>query len=313
MFKFNLTQRLKIAKIAHWRRGTYGKSRDRHSYYIYNYYENGSILRNGKIFLSVIDSISKELNVPLNLNFTNPKLDDYNQDVFKGVYAINKLVFQEPYQAFVLTLLEGKQYYMKIFIIELIKLLGNAKDQIEVEKIIDDYLKLPFIHNVKFNGIDKYSIQTDYGDYSFTLADRVLNDADLIKYINSKEGIRNCHGNVTTLLNHYDDLYSICSLCHNYFVGYYYHSYDYMKETDEVFDICSNMFIKKSAFDDLFAPREVLFMRNEEVRKMYYDEIKNIKSKLDNEGILKCALYSQSLELNNNPKEKMRILEFNGG
>lgn len=281
-------------------------------YYLFNYYEIDSSLRNGKIFLSVIDAISEKFDITFNFDFSNSKLDDYAWDVAKGVAAINELAFLEPYQEFVLALLESKQYYMKTFIKDLIRELGNAKEKHEAEKIIDKYLKLPFIHNIKFNGVDKYCIQTDYGDYSFVLADRVLKDEYLIEYIRSEDRRNCCHSNATILLNDYSDLYSISSLSQNYFVDYYYHSYGYKKETDEIFDICSNMFMKKSTFDDLYAPREVLFMRNEDLKKMYFDEIRNIKSKLDDESILKCALYSQSLELNNNPEEKMRILEFNG-
>lgn len=281
-------------------------------YYLYNYYEINNGYQNGEIFKSVIDAISKKLGVPIVLNFMDPNIEDYVKDIAAGISLVEHLVFEEAYQEFVLALLGNKHFYMKSFIKSLIKEIGNAKDRFEAEIIIDKYLKLPIINNVKFNGIDEYCVQTAYGDYPFLLADQVLNDQDLIEYMQAEDRRDICHYNATTLVNNYDDLYTICSLCHRYFIGGYYHSYGFIEQKDCVLDICSKMLMKKRVFDDLYGTREILFMRNDKLKQLYFDKVKGIESKLEDESVLKCALYMQSLSLNKNPEEKRRVLEFNG-
>lgn len=281
-------------------------------YYLYNYYEINYGYRNGEIFKSVIDAISKKLGVPIVFNFIDSNIEDCEKDIAAGLSLVEQLIFEEGFQEFVLALLGNKHFYMKTFIKNLIKELGNAKDRVEAEIIIDKYLKLPIINNVKFNGIDEYCIQTAYGDYSFLLADQVLNDQDLIEYIRGEDRRDICHYNATALVNNYDELYTICSLCHRYFIGGYYHSYGFSEQKDCVLDICSKMLMKKRVFDDLYDTREILFMRNDKLRKLYFDKVKSIESKLGDESVLKCALYIQSLSLDNNPEEKRKVLEFNG-
>lgn len=280
-------------------------------YYIFNYYEINGCRQNGKIFMSIIDDYSKKMNQKINFNGFDD-LEDYEIDLEKGYSFIHELIFDEEEKDFIFNLLKSKNYYMKTFIKDLMKELGNESEKCEVEKIIDKYKRLPMINDIKFNGIDKYTIETTYGDFSFYLADKVLNDDEIIKYMKEKDRRKSCHSNATTLLNSYDDLYTIVSLCRNYFVGYYYHSYEYRRDDDTVIDLCSNMFIQKDPFDDLYDTHEILFMRNDELRKLYFEKIRNIKSNLDDESVLKCAMYSHSLLLNDNPEEKKRILEFNG-
>ena len=280
--------------------------------YLINYYEINSHRQNGKIFLSVIDKVSQKIGKSISFNFDNIDILEYECDIAKGYTLVQKLVYDENFQEYLLALLQSKHYYMKSFIKDLIKELGNAKVKTEAEGIMDRYLRLPFINDIQFNGMDTYIIQSAYGDYSFLLADRVIDDEDILEYMHAKSRKRDCHTNATTLLNHYDDLYSICSLCHHYFIDSYYHSYEYFKERDAVLDLCSNMFIKKSAFDDLYSPREIIFMQNESLRKMYFSKVKGIRSAVNVDGVLKCALYRQSLMLDNDPEEKRKVLEFNG-
>lgn len=276
---------------------------------LFDYYEVDSDIRNGQIFMSIVDTISKVLGKKFIFGDYS-HVEDYMADIGKGSDFIRALIFDENYQELILSLLESKKYYMKFFIIDLIKELGNAKDKGESEEIIEKYLRLPFIKKIIFNGVDKYCIQTDYGDYSFFLADKVLKDQKLIEYMRKEDRRKYCHLNTTELINRYTDLYSICSLCHHYFEDYYYHSYGYIKGQNKVFDICSNMLMDKSEFDDLYDPKEILFMRNDEIRELYSNEVGGIKSNLGNEGILKCALYMQSLSLEK-IMTKRKVLKFN--
>ncbi|MCH5167294.1 MAG: hypothetical protein J1F35_05310 [Erysipelotrichales bacterium] len=280
-------------------------------YLIFNYYEINSSFRNGEIFMSLVDDFSKLINQPIYYPYYK-NAANHEQGITIGYYLMRQLVFGQQYQCYFLDALKSKNYYMKTFIKDLIKELGSAKDKSRAEEIIDRYKRLPMINNVKFNGLDKYTIETTYGAYSFILADKVLQDEEIIEYMRAENRIKSCHNNATMLLNSSDDLYSICSLCHHYFVDSYYHSYGYIKSKDSIIDLCSNMLMEKTPFDDLYAPREILFMRNDELRKLYLDKIKNIQTKLDDKSILKCALYLQSLCLDDNPDEKKRVLEFNG-
>ena len=280
-------------------------------YCLFNYYEINSQLKNGEIFTSIIDDINKRLNTSFMHTLTMPKIEVYEQNIAAGLFAIDRLVFDEYYQEYIFVLLGNNHYYMKKSIKDFIKFLGNAKSQEERKIIIDRYQKLWLINNVKYNGVDEYTIQSAYGDYSFVLADMVLADEEIVSYIRNEDHRKSCHENATNLLNHYGDLYTICSLVHNYFVGCYYHSYSYIKEKDSVLDICSNMLMKKSTFDDLYDTKEILFMRNDELRKIYFDKIKSIKSELNDESVLKCALYFQAQKLDENPEEKKRVIDYN--
>lgn len=280
-------------------------------YALFNYYEIYGRINNGNKFKEIIDAINKRLNTSYDYNLHISKLSDDEQDIAAGLFAIDTLVFDECYQEYILALLGNNHYYMKTFIKIFIKFLGNAKTQEERDKIIDRYQKLLLINNVKYNGVDSYTIQSAYGDYSFTLADKVLEDKYLVSYIRNGDHRKTCHENATRLLNTYDDLYTICSLVRSYFIGYYYHSYSYIKEKNLVLDICSNMLMEKGEFDDLFGVRELLNMRNDELRKEYITSIRQVKSKLDDESVLKCALYHQAKDLDNNPDEKKIILDYN--
>lgn len=279
-------------------------------YYLFCYYEIHGNLENGKIFTSVIDEANEKLNTNFEHYLYISRLSDDEQNVAAGLLAVDTLVTDDYYQEFILALLGNNHYYMKTFIKNFIKFLGNAKTQEERDKIIDRYQKLLLINNVKFNGVDSYTIQSAYGDYSFILADKVLTDPEIVSFIRNEDHRKTCHENATKLLNTYDDLYTICSLVKSYFQGYYYHSYSYIKEKGLVLDICSNMLMKKKEFDDLFGVRELLFMRNDELRKEYFTTIRPIVSKLQDESVLKCALYHQAINLDNNSDEKRIILDY---
>lgn len=279
-------------------------------YALFNYYEINGRINNGNKFKVIIDAINERLNTSFSYDLHVPKLGDDEQNIAAGLFAIDALVFDECYQEYILALLGNNHYYMKTFIKDLIKMLGNSKTEEERKIIIDQYQKLLLINNIKYNGVDRYTIQSAYGDYSFTLADRVLEDPEIISYIRNEDHRKTCHENATKLLNAYDDIYTICSLVRNYFVGYYYHSYSYIKEKDLVLDICSNMLMERQEFDDLFGVRELLFMRNDELRKEYFTTIRQVKSKLDDESVLKCALYHQAKGLESNPNEKKIILDY---
>lgn len=280
-------------------------------YYLFNYYEIYGNIQNGKIFLNVIDAINSRLGVSFRHSLNIPKIAEYEQNTAAGIYAIDSLVFDKCYQEYVLALLGNNHYYMKTFIKDLIKALGNAKSEDQREQIISQYLELMLIIDIKYNGVDEYTIDTAYGRYSFKLADKVLKDDYIVSYIREKDCRKICHGNATTILNDYPELYTICSQVRNYFVGSYYHSYSYIAEEDLVLDMCSNMLMKKSDFDDLFCTREILFMRNDELKSEYFKKIRVIKSKLGDESVLKCALYYQAKELESNPNEKKIVLDYN--
>ncbi len=277
---------------------------------LFNYYEVRSELQNGQIFIKVIDEINRRLNASFKYSYDFDSVEDYEQNIAAGVFAINSLVFDDDYQKFILALLGNNHYYMKIFIKDLIKKIGNAKSQEEREIVIDQYQRLLLINNIKFNGVDKYTIQSAYGDYSFLLADQVLTDEEIISYIKSGEHQKTCHENAAMLLD-YSDAYCVCSLARNYFVDWYYHSYSYLEENDLVLDICSNSLTEKKTFDDLFSPKEIFFMRSEDLKRIYFDKIKNIKSEFDECSYFKCALYLQAQKLEDNPEEKKRVLDFN--
>lgn len=280
-------------------------------YCLFNYYEIRSQLENGKIFTNVIDEINRKLNTSFRHSYCLSRVEPYEQNIVAGLFAIDSLVFDKDYQEYIFSILDENHYYMKKFIKDLIKFLGNAKNQEEREKTIDRYQKLWLINNIKYNGVDGYTIESSYGDFSFTLADRVLTDEDIVSYIKNGDHRKTCEENAATLLSSYDDAYTICSLARNYFTDRYYHFYSYLKHKDAVLDICSNMLMKKETFDDLYDTKEILFMRNDELRKIYFEKIKDIKSNFKDGSLLKCALYFQSLKLEDNPEEKKRVLDYN--
>ena len=277
--------------------------------YLFNYYEVRSQINNGKIFSNVVDDINKRLNTSFK-NRLNIRGKDYEQSIAAGLYAINSLVFDEYIQDYIMDLLRNNHYYMKKFIKDLIKHLGYAKTEEERESIIDRYLKLWLINNIKYNGVDEYTIESSYGDYSFILADKVIKDDELISYISSGKHKNTCHENAVKMLDYYD-AYTVCSLVHSYFVDWYYHSYSYLEHKDMVLDICSNMLMKKSMFDDLYDTREILFMTNDDLRQLYFESVITTNSELEDVTILKSALYLQAAELDKNPKEKKIILDYN--
>lgn len=274
---------------------------------ILNYYEIKPNLYNGKIALKIADDISNKSDT--NFFFSVPsEVPKHAVDIWKGLAVVNDFGFKEEYQEYVLSLLKSNGYYMKMFIIDLIKLLGNASCKYEREEIVDKYLKLPMIYNIKFNDIDEYTIESVFGTYSFYLADKRIEDNEVLDYLKKENRSNSCHENTVTLLTSYNDIYSITSLCKSYFTGGYYHSYSYIKEKDQVLDLCSNMLAKKRVFDDLYSPNEILFMRSDKIKRIRDKKIKTIRTTLECNDLLKYALYKQSQKLIFKPKEKKRIL-----
>lgn len=277
---------------------------------LYIYYEIKSSLENGDLFTKVVDDFSKKINETFNFIFTN-KVEAYQVSVDKGLIIIDNFAYEEEHNHIITPILLKYNYYMKTFIKDSIRNLSKLEDPNKNKELIERIIKCPVIDDVSFDGKSKFTIfSEEYGEYSFFLATEILKEDWLRNYINKKENLRNCHGNTVELINRYDEWSSITSLCKNYFKDYYYHSYGFIPKSNQVIDLCSNMIMDKNSFDKLYEPKEILNLYNITIKSLVRTTIPTISSSFINNELHKLAIYYQSLELEKNPQEKIKVMTY---
>ena len=95
----------------------------------------------------------------------------------------------------------------------------------------------------------------------------------------------------------FKDYYAITSLCRYYFKGNYYHSYTYDKDSNLIFDLCSNAVFIKDEFDDLFETNEILVVKNKDLEEQLSITDFNSIQPESRRKLLRLALFKQSLNL----------------
>lgn len=282
---------------------------------ILSYYDDLSFIHNGEIFEDVIEEFKKRTKINIDTSCKLPyEIKNSEKKVKDGVVLLNKYAFNPEYAELIYKILNQYKYYMGTFIKDAIRVLGNLEDPNKNSNIIRDFLNLPFIQDITFDSKNTFKIFSEkYGEFIFLLADRTIKDSSLIKnkvlleYINSlkrtAENLKDCHGHATNILNRIPNFYTITSLCANYFVEGYYHSYSYIKSLDMVLDLTSNIFMDKKIYDSLYKPIELVNMRNDKLIKYFTDYVKDIETSVKCD-LLKVAIYNQLSNMSEQEKRK---------
>ena len=117
-----------------------------------------------------------------------------------------------------------------------------------------------------------------------------------------------CHNNAYFLSKEYPDMYLLTSLAHQKFNHPFYHSYNYDKKTNLVYELCLKYAMDKAIYDLIVEPNEIIMIQNAYLP----DILESVESKTsqpeDRCKLLKIALYEQ---LNNLSSEEMnKILAY---
>lgn len=142
-------------------------------------------------------------------------------------------------------------------------IVSNLSDRIynnevgSIKYLIDYYKKYPFINSIKIDG-NNCVITGEY-NVSFSVIPRgfidvFCNDVFEVDNINDK-----CHYVTQRILEdcHNEYIYAITSLCVNVNYMFYFHSYIYDKNSNNVIDFSKKIIIDKEHYDKLFCFRQI--------------------------------------------------------
>jgi len=153
----------------------------------------------------------------------------------------------------------------------------------------------PIINNISFDGKDTFKIYSnDCGNFSFGLAANYFqNNPEILKYMEENQLNNYCHQHTEKLAKIYPQYVSITSLCHNYFVDGFYHSYTYNPDDKKIIDLCKKIVMDKEEYDCLQGAKEISFIPNSEIKKAYRQTLRKTIQPKRRYMIFKIALYNQ--------------------
>lgn len=129
---------------------------------------------------------------------------------------------------------------------------------------------------------------------------------DAKEYFKQNEKIKNFIKN-TKLLGHcFEDAQFLSMVCQNfdmvvslrpnYFVGNFYHAYNYDPEKDVVIDLAYQIVMKKEEYDELFETKEVLRLSLIEMLNVMKEGSFYLSQPKERPDLLKVALYIESCQ-----------------
>lgn len=217
----------------------------------------------------------------------------------KFLVLLNEYIYHSNYIVPFYEILNKYHYNMKQEIKDAIFELGNLRKTSRNSKLIKKLLNSPVIQDISLKERKKYEIYSEkYGTFSFELASKYFRkNSELKDYISSTVLPQECHSHAYYMSKIFKDYYAITSLCRYYFKGNYYHSYTYDKDSNLIFDLCSNAVFIKDEFDDLFETNEILVVKNKDLEEQLSIADFNSIQPESRRKLLRLALLKQSLNL----------------
>lgn len=217
----------------------------------------------------------------------------------KFLVLLNEYIYHSNYIVPFYEILKKYHYNMKQEIKDAIFELGNLRKTSRNSKLIKKLLNSPVIQDISLKERKKYEIYSEkYGTFSFELASKYFRkNSELKDYISSTVLAQECHSHAYYMSKILKDYYAITSLCRYYFKGNYYHSYTYDKDSNLIFDLCSNAVFIKDEFDDLFETNEILVVKNKDLEEQLSIADFNSIQPESRRKLLRLALFKQSLNL----------------
>ena len=217
----------------------------------------------------------------------------------KFLVLLNEYIYHSNYIVPFYEILNKYHYNMKQEIKDAIFELGNLRKTSRNSKLIKKLLNSPVIQDISLKERKKYEIYSEkYGTFSFELASKYFRkNSELKDYISSTVLAQERHSHAYYMSKIFKDYYAITSLCRYYFKGNYYHSYTYDKDSNLIFDLCSNAVFIKDEFDDLFETNEILVVKNKDLEEQLSIADFNSIQPESRRKLLRLALLKQSLNL----------------
>ena len=194
-------------------------------------------------------------------------------------------------------ILEKYDYNMRQELVFAINCLGLLAEPENNSELIEFLLHSPVIQDISFDGDRKFSICSErFGDFSFELAYRYFENNELLRtYIKYSELPQNCHAHTQFVADVFPEMYSVSSLCQDYFRGNYYHSYTYDKEKDVVIDLSSNAVMDRQQYYSIFKPNEICSILNGDLEYEIFIAEERSAQPEERMGLAKLFLYKQYL------------------
>ncbi len=280
------------------------------------YYHRKSNIDNDSISAIVIkefeDFLGDTFNFVTDDSSTHPEFK-LTEHIGQMLGVIDEFVYKSSYAEPFFAILERHGYRMKHEIKRAMMRLAELENPFCNENLIFTLLESPIIDDISFDGRDCFTIFSEkYGNYSFHLASSYFKgDPTILDYM-SKGSMRcRCHDHTEHIANLYSDFQSITSLCSNYFLDYYYHSYSYNPEDSMIIDLCSRLVMDASDYERLYEPREILRINNVDLPQCYIETIKNTQQPEGRRMILMIALYNQLKNLTDEERQLIKAYKQN--
>lgn len=253
--------------------------------------EYNNAMRNNEIFHKVLDEFSDKTKN----TFT---FADESQSYTDKVIALkDNFVYDSSYVKVFFKILKRHGYFMGQEIKDAMQKLGLLGNPNCNSDIIKKYLNSPVIQDISFDGISKFTIDSErYGKFIFEIASFLYRkNKQIMEYIETNRLPNGCHNHTYFMSQVFPDFYAITSLCEYYFKGRYFHSYTLDKDSGLVIDLCSNAVISKDSYDRLFKPREVSVVLNSDVMDQHRVVVMKSDQPYNRCYLLKIALYKEYL------------------
>lgn len=261
------------------------------------YYQKKSMIENDNIAKTLLEEFGNKTDI--NFHFIPNRLTwpiEYQLSRHLSVFI--KLNDSFPYSLYrwqiFFQLRKKYNYRMNYEIKKAISKLVNLENPCHNKELIQSLLS-PIINNISFDGKDTFKIYSnDCGNFSFGLAANYFqNNPEILKYMEENQLNNYCHQHTEKLAKIYPQYVSITSLCHNYFVDGFYHSYTYNPDDKKIIDLCKKIVMDKEEYDCLQGAKEISFIPNSEIKKAYRQTLRKTIQPKRRYMIFKIALYNQ--------------------
>lgn len=258
----------------------------------YDYYETQVYEDNEQVFGLIMQELVKI--IP---NLESKYAEDVTQYSDKVLIFKNHFVYKTDLCEFFFDLLRKHNYNFYHEIKDAIYYLCFLDDPNDNKEVIRDFLNSPVIQDISFSqGV--FSIFSEqFGRTDVMLAAEYFrNDRAISKFLRTKELAQECNSNTKYLSRKLPTAYSITSLCPYFFMGDYYHSYTYDKDSGFIIDFTHNAVVARNDYYNIWRPRELSNVLNSELN----DEIRfidrNYLLRENYGGLLGIAIYKHYLQ-----------------
>lgn len=267
------------------------------------FYEIASTKNNESICHDIYDEIFKHIKE--NITFTG-----CNSYIEKVISLKNEFIYTSDYLEIFFDLLTKYKYRPKHEIKDAVYILGELDNPNKNSEVIKRFLHSPYIDDISFDTYDTFTLISEkLGTFSFQLAKSYFHQHEgVLSYMNANRMRNHCHMHTKRLAYLFPEMQTVTSLCQNYFVDRYYHSYTHDLESDRVIDLCANMIMDYKEYCQLYMPEEIMVLPNKMYVNFWAEAMRKSHQDLNRCEVLSMALYRQLLDLSE--EEKGKVLEY---